>query len=192
MSVTSPRSANTVLASRETHLVEVVDGAGTPIGTSTVAESHTIPGKLHRAFSVLLIDDEGRLLLQRRAATKTRFALRWANTCCGHPEPGRDVREAAAARLFDEMGLLVDNLTEAGRFSYRAQDPATGRVEHEYDHVFVARVPANTAPMPNRDEVAEWRWMRREELLEDAARHPDRYAPWLTHVVDVAMAALPA
>ena len=50
---------------------------------------------LHRAFSVLLFDDDGRTLLQQRAAVKSRFPSRWANTCCGHPGPGEPVVEAA-------------------------------------------------------------------------------------------------
>src|SRR5204862_7644009 len=57
-------------------LVELVDGTGTPPGTATVEQAHEWPGVLHRAFSVLLFDPAGRTLLQRRAAAKTRFALR--------------------------------------------------------------------------------------------------------------------
>nr|WP_249412386.1 hypothetical protein [Micromonospora endophytica] len=71
--------------SREAHLVELVDDAGHAVGETTVAAAHRPPGQLHRAFSVLLVAPDGRMLLQRRAAAKTRFPLRWANSCCGHP-----------------------------------------------------------------------------------------------------------
>ena len=67
---------------RELELVELVDAAGTATGESTVEAAHTEPGQLHRAFSVLLVEPGGRTLLQRRAATKTRFPARWANSCC--------------------------------------------------------------------------------------------------------------
>jgi len=50
-------------------------------------------------LSVLLFDQEGQVLIQQRAAVKTRFPLQWANTCCGHPAPGQPVVEAAAIRL---------------------------------------------------------------------------------------------
>ncbi len=170
-------------ASRERHLVELVDTAGTPLGAATVAEAHQAPGILHRAFSVLLMDGEGRLLLQRRADHKTRFPLRWANTCCGHPEPGQDVREAAATRLLDEMGLTSGELREAGRFVYQAADPATGRVEHEYDHVLIGQVRPDAQPLPDPYEVAEWCWAHPAELASETVRHPDRYAPWLDQVV---------
>ncbi|MFD0820342.1 isopentenyl-diphosphate delta-isomerase, partial [Micromonospora zhanjiangensis] len=48
--------------SREEHLVELVDPDGLPVGADTVEAAHRRPGRLHRAFSVLLADPAGRLL----------------------------------------------------------------------------------------------------------------------------------
>jgi isopentenyl-diphosphate Delta-isomerase len=73
------------MSDRETHLVELVTDEGVAAGSATVTAAHAGDGQLHRAFSVLIVDDAGRLLLQRRAAVKTRFAGRWGNACCGHP-----------------------------------------------------------------------------------------------------------
>ena len=42
-------------------------------------------GRLHRAFSVFLFNNEGKLLLQQRAADKITFPSVWTNTCCSHP-----------------------------------------------------------------------------------------------------------
>ncbi len=166
--------------------MEVVNPDGAAVGEATVAASHEAPGRLHRAFSVLLMDDRGRCLLQRRAPHKTRFALRWANTCCGHPGPGEDVAAAAAQRLAEEMGLPAGQLREAGRFLYRATDPTTGRVECEYDHVLIGRIDPATQPQPDPTEVAEWRWVDPDELSRDLRQDPQQYAPWLPHVVRVA------
>ena len=91
------------MVARESQLVELVDADGAATGPCAVAEAHTAPGRLHRAFSVMLLDDLGRVLIQQRAAVKTRFALRWANACCGHPAPGQAAR-AAAHRLVEEIG----------------------------------------------------------------------------------------
>src|SRR5258707_15596891 len=96
VAASTPASAPAV--DREQLPVELVDRAGRAIGTCPVGKAHTAPGRLHRAFSVLLYDPAGRVLLQRRAAAKTRFALRWSNTCCGHPAPGQEVAAAARTR----------------------------------------------------------------------------------------------
>jgi isopentenyl-diphosphate delta-isomerase len=175
---------------RETHLVELVDPDGTAIGTSTVDEAHQPPGRLHRAFSVFLIDQDGRILLQQRAAAKTRFPLRWANTCCGHPEPGESITTAAARRLVEEIGVGGVALTEVGVYSYYAEDPATGRVEYEYDHVLIGELPADRRLLPDPAEVAAIRRVTPDELRDGLANDSRSYAPWLAGVTDRLLAHL--
>jgi len=171
------------LTDREGGLVELVTADGRAAGLTTVADAHEWPGQLHRAFSVLLLDGQDRILLQQRAATKTRFALRWANACCGHPAPGRDVAAAASARLTEELGLRLDDLRPAGVYVYRAGDSVSGRVEHEYDHVLVAHVDAGVALAPDPTEVAEVRWVSVEDLRTGLTEDPAAYAPWLSGVL---------
>jgi len=170
------------VSARESHLVELVDADGEPIGSATVDEAHRAPGQLHRAFSVFLRDPAGQVLLQQRAVCKTRFPLRWANTCCGHPEPGEDVTTAAARRLIEEIGVGGVVLTEVGVYAYRAEDPATGRVEYEYDHVLLGDLPASRTLLADADEVAALRWTSLPELLASLAAEPRTYAPWLAGV----------
>jgi isopentenyl-diphosphate delta-isomerase len=173
----------TASVDREEQLVELVDGNGQPTGTATVRAAHEPPGRLHRAFSVLLFDETGRTLLQRRAAAKTRFALRWGNACCGHPGPGVAVETAAAVRLAEELGITAVPLRPAGIYVYRAGDASTGRVEHEYDHVLLGRVPGGSAFQPDPDEIAELAWRSVDEVDAELATDPGRYAPWLAGVL---------
>jgi isopentenyl-diphosphate delta-isomerase len=167
---------------RELELVELVTPSGDAIGSATVERAHTAPGSLHRAFSVLLFDDDRRTLLQQRAAVKTRFPLRWANACCGHPNPGESVITAASHRLSEELGVTGVNLVEAGVYTYRASDPETGRVEYEYDHVLIGRVRANLGLTADPAEVAATRWVPTEALSVATSE----YAPWLAGVLSVA------
>ncbi|WP_203759050.1 isopentenyl-diphosphate Delta-isomerase, partial [Actinoplanes octamycinicus] len=176
---------------RENHLVELVDTDGRAIGSTTVADAHQEPGRLHRAFSVFLQDAEGRVLLQRRAAVKTRFPLRWGNSCCGHPGPGETVAEAAGRRLSEELSVRGVALAEVGTYTYRAVDPVTGRVEHEYDHVLVGRLPEGVEPAPDPAEIAELRWVSVPALRADLPASPQSYAPWLAGVFEVLVASLP-
>ncbi|GAA2511083.1 isopentenyl-diphosphate Delta-isomerase [Pilimelia columellifera] len=166
---------------REHHLVELVDDTGIAVGAATVADAHAAPGRAHRAFSVILRDGD-RVLLQQRAAVKTRFPLRWANACCGHPTPGQTVTDAARDRLIEELGVTGVPLHEVGVYVYRAVDPATGRVEHEHDHVVVGDVAALNAT-PDPAEVAALRWVTLADLRADLERRPDEYAPWLAGVL---------
>ncbi|TCJ93114.1 isopentenyl-diphosphate Delta-isomerase [Nocardia alba] len=169
---------------RETLLVELVDESGVAIGACSVADAHRPPGTLHRAFSVLLFDSHGQVLLQQRAAVKTRFPLQWANTCCGHPLPGQSVVEAAAIRLGEEFGMTAD-LAEVGVFTYLAGDDTTGRVEYEYDHVLIG-VVEDGPPRPDPAEIAHWAWIAPQQVRDDLVGNPGKYTPWLTQVLEIA------
>lgn len=148
-----------------------------------MAQAHAAPGRLHRAFSVLLFDADGRVLVQQRAGVKTRFPLLWTNTCCGHPAPGTKIAAAAADRLVEELGVHTE-LTEVGTFTYRAADPGTGRVEHEWDHVLVGRFDGRP-PRPDPAEIADHAWVWPADLAEALAADPSRYTPWLSGVLTV-------
>lgn len=172
---------------RETLPVELVDESGRAVGALSVALAHQPPGRLHRAFSVLLFDAAGRVLIQQRAAVKTRFPLQWANTCCGHPAPGLPVTEAGLVRLGEELGLAAD-LREAGTFTYRAGDPGTGRIEYEYDHVLVG-THTGPEPVPDPAEVAAFAWIDPTALAEAIRTTPEQYTPWLAEVLAIAVRA---
>lgn len=153
--------------------VILVDQHDVAVGEAEKLDAHR-SGALHRAFSVFVIDREGRVLLHRRAESKYHSGGLWSNTCCGHPRPGEDTRAAAARRLEQEMGFRC-GLEPAGAFVYRAQ--VGELVEHEYDHVFVGRFDGK--PRPDPAEVAEWRWVRPDELAGDLRARPERYTVWL-------------
>ena len=156
--------------------VILVDELGVPTGTAEKLRAHRPPGLLHLAFSVFVYDEEGRLLLQRRAFDKHHFRNLWSNTCCSHPRPGESTVEGGARRLREEMGIQVD-LSVVGRFTYRAEDPESGLVEHEVDDVLSGTYAGD--PIPDPREVSEWRWAEVDVLQRDLVDRPGEYSPWL-------------
>jgi isopentenyl-diphosphate delta-isomerase len=132
-------------------------------------------GLLHRAFSVLVFNAQGHLLLQRRAGCKYHFAGLWSNTCCGHPRPGETTTCAASRRLEEEFGFTT-HLVEFAQLVYQARDPVSTLVEHEYLHVFRGLFPGKLQPNP--DEVDAWRWMSVPHLRQKLRESPDSFTPW--------------
>jgi isopentenyl-diphosphate delta-isomerase len=131
-------------------------------------------GELHRAFSVLVYNARGEVLLQRRADVKYHTPGLWTNACDGHPRPGETVLDAAQRRLWEEMGIRCP-LAERAVFVYRAELEG-GMIEHEVDHVLVGHFEGE--PAPDSDEVSAWRWADARALAKDMSAHPECYAPW--------------
>ena len=143
------------------------------LGTAEKLSAHQT-GVLHRAFSVLIFNDQGDYLLQQRAFQKYHSGGLWSNSCCGHPTQPADTAAQARQRLYEEMGFRT-NLDFLFRFQYHALLP-NGLIEHEIDHVFAGRY-AGEIPF-NPDEVAAIRWVAPDALAREMALAPDTFTVW--------------
>ncbi|MGH2769344.1 MAG: isopentenyl-diphosphate Delta-isomerase, partial [Actinomycetota bacterium] len=170
-----------------TQLVELVDEDGVTIGTAEKMEVHLGDGQLHRAFSVFLLDGNGRLLLQQRAQGKYHSAGAWSNTCCGHPSPGESPHDAALRRLYEELGIQPEALRATGTVCYHVVDPVSGLVEQEWNHLFVGLYDGVPDPAPA--EVAGYRSVSLVELEEMLKREP--FTPWFASVFQAVEKSLP-
>src|SRR5690242_5797865 len=111
----------------------LVDENDVPCGSQEKLAAHLIPQR-HRAFSVFIFNDHGETLIQRRALGKYHSPGLWANSCCGHPRPGEDVKEAARRRLNEELGFTCD-LTPLTKVCYTLK-LEKDLWELEFTHVF--------------------------------------------------------
>ena len=151
----------------------LVDGNDTQIGAAGKLETHE-KGLLHRAFSIIVKNDKGEMMLQKRVLGKYHSGGLWTNTCCGHPRDGEDLVSAAHRRLREEMGLDCA-LEEITTFTYRV-GLDHGLQENEFLHVFVGE--HTDAPLLNPAEADDWKWIISEELKKDVAKNPDSYTHW--------------
>src|SRR5271168_1634093 len=115
----------------------LVDAADCRLGSMSKARCHEGRGVLHRAFSLLIFNEAGELLLQQRAATKRLWPLYWSNSCCSHPRRAESMETAIHRRLHEELGLRCP-LQFLFKFQYQAQFEAAG-AEHEVCSVFIGR-----------------------------------------------------
>lgn len=137
-------------------------------------------GVLHRAFSVFVFDEEGKMILQQRALNKYHSPGLWTNTCCSHPRPGEELEEAAHRRLMEEMGFDT-KIEKVFDFIYKHSFD-NGLVEHEFDHVFTGEYSGKINP--NADEVMAWKAVAVADLKKDIVLNPDHYTVWFKLVLE--------
>lgn len=164
----------------------VVDDNDNIIGSDSKVNCHIGEGKLHRAFSVLLFNSSGKLLIQKRAANKITFPSIWANSCCSHPlytdkeiDGIKGTKQAVKRKMEQELGIgkgiiASDQLHFITKMHYRARADEKW-VEHEVDYIFAINCDVETNSNPN--EIEEMRYVNKEELqkLFDSGK---KIGPW--------------
>ena len=173
-----PTNANAIrheIVSSEDELLVLVNAKDEAIGTLAKSACHDGDGILHRAFSLFIFNTDGKTLLQRRHASKRLWPGYWANSCCSHPRHGEDMNAAVERRAWDELGLRVQP-EFLFKFQYRASFANLGS-EFELCSVFVAR--NDSEPHVNTAEVADWRWLKPDDLDREIDAAPEAFTPWL-------------
>jgi isopentenyl-diphosphate Delta-isomerase len=156
-----------------TQEVILVTETDKPIGTMEKMRAHT-DGLLHRAFSIFIFDNKGRILLQQRSEEKYHGAQLWSNTCCSHPYPDENIEEAALRRLQEEMGFSTV-LEKQFEFIYRTE-VENNLIEHEYDHVFTGVYEG--VVNVNKKEVADYCYEEMERVKRAIKEQPQKYTAW--------------
>jgi isopentenyl-diphosphate Delta-isomerase len=153
----------------------LVDEADRSLGFLSKTLCHEGRGVLHRAFSLLIFNERGELLIQRRAARKRLWPMYWSNSCCSHPRADESLEAATQRRLAEELGIHCP-LQFLFKFQYQAQFDATG-AENELCSVYIGRCrePIEVDP----EEIAEWRWISPEALQREIeAQGSVAFTPW--------------
>jgi isopentenyl-diphosphate delta-isomerase len=157
----------------------LVDERNRATGTAGKTAVHQA-GLLHRAFSIFVVDDRGRLLLQRRSPKKYHSGGLWANSCCGHPRPGERTAVAAHRRLGEELGVSSD--LSFGFFARYRTALDHGMHENEFVYVYFGKL--NADPEPNPDEVFEVEFVSIAEIKRRLRQDPDAFTVWFRHYFD--------
>ena len=158
--------------------VILVDENDNELGAMEKMQAHR-EAKMHRAFSVFVFNSKHELMLHKRASHKYHSGGLWTNTCCSHPRPGESSESAAHRRLLEEMGFDCP-VKEIFHFTYcRKLDNEL--TENELDHVFIGFF--DNLPDLNPEEVEDWKWINKQDLLKSIEIEPELYTEWFKIIV---------
>lgn len=165
---------NSKVVSFESERLILVDAEDNVLGYKSKAEAHNGDGILHRAFSLFIFNEKNEVIMQKRAADKRLWPLIWSNSCCSHPREGETYEYATVRRLKEELGLEAE-LHYLYKFQYHARWKNKGS-ESELCSVYIGKT--SNQPSINETEIADWKWISREDLNSDIKNHPETYSPW--------------
>eukprot|EP01130_Rhizamoeba_saxonica_P011628 TRINITY_DN4832_c0_g1_i1.p2 TRINITY_DN4832_c0_g1~~TRINITY_DN4832_c0_g1_i1.p2 ORF type:complete len:466 (+),score=135.81 TRINITY_DN4832_c0_g1_i1:22-1419(+) len=93
--------------SKPQEYLDVLDDEGNLTGRKENRNIVHEQGFNHRAVHVWIIDSQGNLILQQRAAEKLAFPNMWDISAAGHVESGDNSIETASKELHEELGIYI-------------------------------------------------------------------------------------
>ncbi|QLQ38462.2 NUDIX domain-containing protein [Micromonospora robiginosa] len=113
-----------------------------------------------RCAGALIVDDDGRIFVQRRSAERRLFPNCW-DIAGGHVEPGEEIDDALRREVTEETGWAVSHvLGLVGEYRYTGDD-GVERMETD----FLVRVDGDLSrPRLEPTEHTEFRWLAERDI----------------------------
>ena len=161
-------------------MFQLVDREGNPTGQAARDECHGNPRLLHLVVHLHVQNDEGELLLQKRAQSKDTNPGLWDTSVGGHVRGGEEVRAALLREAREELGIDAS----AARFLYRFI--YSNSIETEYAKCFSLIHEGEIAH--DLEEIDDTRFFSLKEL--EALVGTGRLTPMFEYELPMLKAAL--
>ena len=162
--------------------VILVDENHNPIGLEEKVKCHLPNGKLHWAFTALLFDNDGRLVLTRRAKEKMLWPGDWDGTFASHPREGETFVSSGERRMPEELGI-EGKLDYLHKFEYHVPYKDVGS-ENEICGTLIGVVDDSTELREIEGEIDEIKKISSQELLSEIKEKPMIYCPWMLIAIE--------
>ncbi len=163
--------------------VILVDENDNPIGKEEKVKCHLPDGKLHRAFTALLFDENGRLVLTRRAKEKMLWPGDWDGTFASHPRESETYVSSGERRMPEELGIK-GKLDYLHKFEYHVPYKDVGS-ENEICGTLIGIIDKSTELKEIEGEIDEIKWISSSQLLSEIKTNPEIYCPWIIIAIEL-------
>jgi len=157
--------------------VILVDQDDNPIGKEDKVKCHLPNGKLHRAFTALIFNGDGKLLLTKRSEGKMLWPNDWDGTVASHPKESETYVSSAERRMPEEIGISC-KMNYVNKFEYHVPYKDIGS-ENEICGTLIGMVDSFDNSCMIKDEISEVKWINPDELKNELEQNRDAYCPWM-------------
>ena len=157
--------------------VILVDENDNPIGKEEKVKCHLPNGKLHRAFTAMIFNNEGKLLLTKRSEGKMLWPNDWDGTVASHPRESETYASSAERRMPEEIGISC-KMNYVNKFEYHVPYKDVGS-ENEICGTLIGTIDSFDESSMIKDEISEIKWINPDELKNELEHNRDVYCPWM-------------
>lgn len=144
---------------KQDELFIVVNKSDKIIGYRTRFECHHNKKLIHRAIGIVIFNDKGQILVQKRSKNKDTSPGFYTLSSSGHVEKGESYKLAAQRELREELGIDTPvKLKKEEKFIYEDE------IETEMNYLFSGKY--NGSLYPNKDEVDKVKSVSVDELVK--------------------------
>lgn len=162
-----------------TERLVLVDENDQPIGVGDRKEAWA-NGYYTRNIRVMLKDENGRVLSQKRSMKKDLFPGMWTFAAGGHVDEGETWEMAAARETEEEIGVSPE-LKFMGGFTFK-RDEGNKKVR-QIIRIYEGAIDGSAQFDLGEDEVDEVAWYELNELKSMMQEIPDKFTPSFKEVI---------
>lgn len=159
--------------------IQIVDENDNPVGQSDMFEAHE-KGLIHRVVRIMVENEKGEVLLQKRSPKMKRWPNCWDNSAAGHVDVGEDYLTAAKRELSEELGISNVTLEEVDTYftDIKLGDATLKRFNRLY------KVKIDYTPHKlQASEVTEVKWLSLDEVKKLIEQEPELVTDGLHDVI---------
>ncbi len=157
-----------------------VDENDRQIGSGTREEAWG-KGYYTRNIRVVLRDESGRFLSQKRSIKKNSYPGMWTVAASGHVDEGESWDAAAQRETQEEIGVSAE-MNLIGKFAF--QDDTNGKKIRQLLHVYEGVIDSSIEFQMEEDEVEDMKWFEIDELKKLIKTTPEQFTPSLREIID--------
>lgn len=146
-------------------------------------EEAWIKGLPHRLVRVMVVTDDGSILLQLRSRSMQTAPGLWDNSAAGHVDANETYEAAATRELAEETGIQVAELKLVKE--YYNEEKHKEYLLKRFNRLYEVRVEKSVQLHPQIEEVAELRWFSKEEIQDLVKNHASETTKGLIEAIEL-------
>lgn len=156
-------------------LMDIVDESNKVKGTASRKEIHS-RGLWHRGVHVLVFNDKGEMLLQKRAPDKDKYPNCYDISLSEHLKAGEDFLNAALRGLKEELDIEGVKLKRLLRFRMRY-----GKNDNTIAEIYICRYKGKIKT--DKNEVSEIGFFQLEKIKRMLKEEGSQFAFWSREIL---------